>query len=43
MGARFGVISRLGLTHQVRNVEAIHELPLQEIKAFTAFLRKSYR
>ncbi len=36
-------LNRIGLTHQVRNVGAIHELPLREIKAFTAFLRKSYR
>ncbi|MEH2056932.1 MAG: pantothenate kinase [Nostoc sp.] len=34
--------SLIELTHQVRNVGAIHELPLREIKAFTAFLRKSY-
>jgi hypothetical protein len=31
----------IGLTHQVRNVGAIHELPLRKIKAFTSFLRKS--
>ena len=36
------LVMGLGLTHQVRNVGAIHELPLRKIKAFTAFLRKSW-
>ncbi|MEH1870301.1 hypothetical protein [Nostoc sp.] len=33
---KFGIQTYLGLTHQVRNVGAIHELPLREIKAFSA-------